>query len=62
MLHFREEIYPYAQQSMTVDELLYAGRSAYQDVLLFRNQFYGTVLVLDDVVQHAFCGLSQRGV
>ena len=51
MLHFREEIYPYAQQSMTVDELLYAGRSAYQDVLLFRNQFYGTVLVLDDVVQ-----------
>jgi spermidine synthase len=44
MLHFREEIYPYAQQSMTVDELLYAGRSAYQDVLLFRNQFYGALL------------------
>ena len=51
MLHFREEIYPYAEQSMTVDELLYAGRSDFQDVLLFRNKFYGTVLVLDDVVQ-----------
>ncbi len=51
MLHFREEIYPYGGQSMSVDELLYSGRSDYQDVLLFRNQFYGTVLVLDGVVQ-----------
>ena len=48
---FRESIYRYGGQYVAVDTLLHAGRSAYQDVLLFRNDFYGGVLVLDGVLQ-----------
>jgi spermidine synthase len=51
MLHFSENIYTYGSQSMMVDELIFSGRSDYQDVLLFWNQFYGHVLVLDGVLQ-----------
>ena len=51
MLHFSENIYPYGSQSMAVDELIFSGPSAYQEVLLFRNRFYGHVLVLDGVIQ-----------
>jgi len=51
MLYFSEDIYPYGSQSMVVDELIFSGRSSYQDVLLFRNRFYGHVLVLDGVIQ-----------
>ncbi len=51
MLHFSENIYPYGSQSMSVDELIFSGRSDHQDVLLFRNRFYGHVLVLDGVIQ-----------
>jgi len=48
---FSERIYPYGGQELRVDALIHAGRSPYQDVLLFRNSFYGNVLVLDGVVQ-----------
>src|SRR5262249_4496007 len=51
MLNFSENIYPYGSQSIIVDELIFSGRSAYQDVLTFWNQFYGRVLVLDGVLQ-----------
>lgn len=51
MLDFREQIYPYIQQTITIDELIFRGRSEYQDVLLFRNDYFGHVLVLDGVVQ-----------
>ena len=55
MLHFREEVYAYTGQTMVVDELLFAGRSEYQEILLFKNSFFGHVLVLDGIVQ-----LSER--
>ena len=48
---FTESIYPYGGQYLKVDELLHEGRSPFQDVLLFRNEFYGGVLVLDGVLQ-----------
>jgi spermidine synthase len=51
MLHFDENIYSYGSQTMAMDELIFSGRSDYQDVLLFRNRFYGHVLVLDGVIQ-----------
>jgi spermidine synthase len=51
MRTFSERIYPYGGQELQVDALLHAGRSRFQDVLLFRNAFYGSVLVLDGVVQ-----------
>ncbi len=33
---------------MKVKEVLYHQRSAYQDILIFENEDYGTVMVLDD--------------
>ena len=37
--------------SLKVEEVLYEGRSDFQDVLVFRSATYGTVLVLDGVIQ-----------
>lgn len=37
--------------SIEVDEVLDHHRSKYQDVLVFRSKNYGTVLVLDGVIQ-----------
>src|SRR5271168_2051446 len=51
MMYFREEVYSYAGQTLAVDELLFTGRSAYQEILLFRNSFLGHVLVLDGIIQ-----------
>ena len=50
-MEYRETIYPYGGQYIAIDTLLYEGRSPYQDVLLFRNHFYGGVLILDGVIQ-----------
>ena len=51
MQRFDEDVYPYCGQWMAIDELHFRGRSAYQDVLVFRNSFLGNVLVLDGVIQ-----------
>jgi spermidine synthase len=37
--------------SLKVEEILYHGKSKYQDVLVFKSQSHGTVLVLDGVIQ-----------
>jgi len=36
---------------LEVEEVLYKGKSKYQDVLVFRSKTYGNVLVLDGVIQ-----------
>lgn len=44
---------PYApiQYSYEVDKVLYKGKSAFQDIMVFENPFFGRILVLDGVVQ-----------
>lgn len=38
-------------QALTIDETLYRGSTAYQDVLIFRNETFGNVMTLDGIVQ-----------
>jgi spermidine synthase len=47
---FYESLSESASLTLKVDELLYHQESEYQDVLVFRNNDYGTVLVLDDAL------------
>jgi len=37
--------------SLEVEEILHTSKSKYQDVLVFKSTKYGTVLVLDGVIQ-----------
>jgi len=37
--------------SLQVEEVLFAGRSKFQDVLVFKSRTYGTVFVLDGMIQ-----------
>lgn len=37
--------------SLQVDELLFSGKSKFQDVIVFKSRSYGNVLVLDGVIQ-----------
>ena len=46
-----EVMWPGQAMSLKVEEVLYEGRSEFQDVLVFRSATYGTVLVLDGVIQ-----------
>jgi len=46
-----EVMWPGQAMTLKVEEVLYQGRSEYQDVLVFRSSTYGTVLVLDGVIQ-----------
>lgn len=48
---FTETLYPHYQQRIRIDEVLYEGRTAFQDALIFRNSHFGRVLTLDGVVQ-----------
>ncbi|KAI1439294.1 spermine synthase [Xylaria sp. CBS 124048] len=50
---FREVSHLWPGQAMTlkVEKILHHEKSKYQDVLLFKSTDYGTVLVLDNVVQ-----------
>jgi len=50
---FRESEVMWPGQAMTikVDEVLFEGKSEFQDVLVFKSETYGTVLVLDGVLQ-----------
>ncbi len=48
---FTETLYSAYGQTLRVDELLYEKRSEHQHLLIFRNELFGTVLVLDGVVQ-----------
>ena len=50
---FREISHMWPGQAMTlkVEKVLHHEKSAYQDVLIFKSTDYGTVLVLDNVIQ-----------
>ena len=47
----RGVLWPGQAMAIQVEEILYHKRSKYQDVLVFRSTTYGTVLVLDGVIQ-----------
>ncbi|KAJ8901942.1 hypothetical protein NDN08_004144 [Rhodosorus marinus] len=49
--HERGQLWPGQAMSIKVEEVLFEGKSDFQDVLVFRSSTYGTVLVLDGVIQ-----------
>ena len=48
---FTETLYPEYQQALRIDEILFRGRTAFQEALIFRNKRFGRVLTLDGVIQ-----------
>lgn len=46
-----EAMWPGQKFCIEVDEVLENGRSLFQDILVFKSKTYGTVLVLDGVIQ-----------
>ena len=50
LLH-EEELGQGWTQQIRVDDVLFEGRSEFQDILIFENGFFGRVLVLDGVIQ-----------
>lgn len=48
---FSESLYPDFQQSLQIEEILFEGRTAFQEAVIFRNPRFGRVLTLDGVVQ-----------
>ncbi len=48
---FVESLYPGFHQALRIEEILFRGRTAFQDALIFRNDRFGRVLTLDGVVQ-----------
>lgn len=44
-------MWPGQCMSLEVEEVLFQGRSDFQDVLVFKSKTYGTVLALDGVIQ-----------
>lgn len=50
LLH-EEELGQGWTQQIRVDNVLYEGKSAFQDIVIFENRFFGRVLVLDGVIQ-----------
>lgn len=45
------DLWPGQCMSLEVEEVLYQGKSKYQDILVFKSKTYGNVLVLDGVIQ-----------
>jgi spermidine synthase len=52
MIKFTEKA-PYApvEYLYDVEEILYKGKSQFQDIMVIRNPYYGKMLILDEVVQ-----------
>lgn len=48
---FEEDPYAPIQYVYNVDNILYAGKSKFQDIKVIENPFFGRILVLDNVVQ-----------
>ncbi|GMM29511.1 spermine synthase [Martiniozyma asiatica (nom. inval.)] len=46
-----DQYFPGQAFQLRVEEILYSGRSKFQDVLLFKSTDFGNVLVLDGVIQ-----------
>ncbi|KAI6657615.1 Spermidine synthase [Oopsacas minuta] len=49
--HEKNSMWPHQATSLEVSEVLASEKSKYQDILLFKNQAFGTVLVLDGAIQ-----------
>ena len=47
----KEVMWPGQKMGLKVETVLFEGRSAFQDVLVFQSTDYGRVLVLDGVIQ-----------
>src|SRR5690606_6401961 len=48
---FSEALYPEFHQSFKAEKLLFEGRTAFQDAVIFENARFGRVLMLDGVIQ-----------
>jgi len=48
---FEKDPYAPIQYVYDVDRVLYKGKSQYQEILVFENDYFGKILVLDGVVQ-----------
>lgn len=48
---YREKLHPATEQGLRIDRLIYDGKTDFQSVLVFENEFLGRVLVLDGIVQ-----------
>ena len=47
----KETLWPGQRMSIEIEEILEIGKSKFQDILVFKSKTYGTVLVLDGVIQ-----------
>ncbi|XP_020685302.1 spermine synthase [Dendrobium catenatum] len=50
-LYYNNPMWPGEAHSLKVEEILYEGKSKYQEILVFKSLIYGKVLVLDGIVQ-----------
>ena len=50
MKWFHERLYAHHAQMLSVDAVLYEGRTAFQEVLIFENRVFGRVMALDWVI------------
>ncbi|GJQ13390.1 hypothetical protein GpartN1_g5181.t1 [Galdieria partita] len=47
----RSVLWPGQAQSLQIEQVLFSEKSDFQDILVFKSKTYGTVLVLDGVIQ-----------
>lgn len=48
---FSENLYPDFRQSLQIEEILFEGKTAFQNAVIFSNARFGRVLTLDGIVQ-----------
>jgi spermidine synthase len=48
---FQEKLYEHHAQALSVDAVLYEGRTRFQEVMIFENAVFGKVMALDGVIQ-----------
>lgn len=48
---FSESLYPDFKQSFSISEIVYEGRTEFQDIIIFQTQRFGRVLALDGIIQ-----------
>lgn len=46
-----ETLYKFYQQSFSVDDVLFEEKTEHQDLIIFENEFFGRVMMLDGVTQ-----------
>ncbi|CAL9085633.1 unnamed protein product [Musa textilis] len=50
-MYFNNPMWPGEAHSLKVENILYQGKSEFQEILVFQSSMYGKVLVLDGIVQ-----------